>query len=146
MQGVFRQFVMFVGLILGFSVLAGALTWAFHPSMPAFSDGRLAENEVTLANLPGSEDAIIWVDARTEEEFESGHIPGAILVNEDEWERGLLRIFDVYTPDSLVVVYCDSETCHASKVVAARLASDLQSSNIYYLRGGWQSWQNRKTN
>ncbi len=124
----------------GLSVVAALATWAMHPRMHSYSEGRLEEGAVLLSALPEDENALIWVDARTVDEFQTAHIPGAIPLNEDNWEEQLVNLLLVWEPGKPVVVYCDSGGCHSSKAVAQKLRSELQSEEVYHLQGGWEAW------
>ena len=83
----------------------------------------------------------LWVDARSRAEFERGHIPGAVLLNEQEWEGTLDAFLDAWRRDLKVVVYCSSASCDASHEVASRLKNEAQIANVFVLKGGWETWQ-----
>ena len=84
---------------------------------------------------------VLWVDARSRKRYELEHIPGAILLNEDEWERCVPEFLDAWSPDKTIVVYCDGGRCEASHAVAARLREELQLESVYVLKGGWDAWR-----
>ena len=127
-------------MLILISLAAGGLTLAFHPKAPDYAHGRLSDGAILLARIPVPED-VLWVDARTADEFAAGHIPGALLLSEDDWEAGLLGLLDVWTPDRDIVVYCSSESCHSSQAVATRLRSELGVENVFHLEGGWEAWK-----
>jgi rhodanese-related sulfurtransferase len=81
-----------------------------------------------------------WVDARPRAKFEQGHIPGAVLLNEDEWDRLVPAFLDAWEPEKVVVVYCEGGSCDASHSVARRLREDLKLENVHVLKGGWAAW------
>ena len=101
---------------------------------------ELEDGEILLTIALQSTDPVIWIDARSKENFELDHIPGAILLNEDNWEYLLAEFMEKWNPDLKVIVYCDSLLCRASKNVAQRLQDELQLNNIYTLYGGWETW------
>ncbi|MCC7205586.1 MAG: rhodanese-like domain-containing protein [Phycisphaeraceae bacterium] len=86
--------------------------------------------------------ALIWIDARSEAAYAQQHIPGAILLNEDQWDELFPAFFARWQPGLEVVVYCDSSLCDASYQVAERLRKDLHSDRVHVLHGGWQAWVN----
>ena len=54
---------------------------------------RLSASEVVSVDQARSwNDNVMWVDARPADEFESDHIPGAILLNEDSWNELLPQL------------------------------------------------------
>ena len=76
----------------------------------------------------------VLLDARTEEEFSEGHIPGAIVIPHDEiFERAEAEIPEKDVP---VFVYCRSG--NRSKVAAEALVS-LGYSEVYEF-GGINTW------
>jgi rhodanese-related sulfurtransferase len=82
----------------------------------------------------------VFLDARGEEAFAEGHIPGAMNVPYDQ----LVDYYEVLTAtvatDQLVVVYCWSLTCDFSDSLASELAL-MGYTNIVIFRGGWEEWQ-----
>ena len=81
------------------------------------------------------------MDARPRTRFEAGHIPGALLLNEDEWEALVNPFLDAWQPDQTVVVYCDGGGCEASRHVADLLREKLELKSVFVLKGGWPAWQ-----
>ena len=81
-----------------------------------------------------SEEGYIILDVRTQEEYDEGHIPGAILIPYDEI---LEKAESVLTDkDQLILVYCRSG--RRSKIAAEALA-ELGYTNIKEFGGiiGW---------
>jgi len=84
--------------------------------------------------LMDAESDYIIVDARTEEEFAEGHIPGAILIPEYEiTDRAQSELPD---KDQLILVYCRSG--RRSKIASQALA-DLGYTNVKEF-GGIIDW------
>ena len=76
----------------------------------------------------------IILDVRTEEEYNEGHIPNAILIpNTEIRERAELELTD---QDQLILVYCRSG--NRSKLAAAILV-ELGYTNVVEF-GGINSW------
>ena len=72
-----------------------------------------------------SEEGYIILDVRTQEEYDEGHIPGAIQISHEEIEA---RAEQVLTDkDQLILVYCRSG--RRSKIAAEALA-ELGYTNI----------------
>lgn len=131
-------------------VLAGALgglgSFVFHPDRPMLylEDEPLEEGEVRLSRVleEWGADGVVWIDARVREEFENGHVAGAVLLNEQEWQEVLFGgaaevIFDA--ADKPMIVYCGSYACQASKKVAERMMNEMGVPEVYVLRGGWKT-------
>jgi rhodanese-related sulfurtransferase len=88
-------------------------------------------------------DKALYVDARPRQRYEAGHIPGAILLNEEQWDSLFPLFSDAFDPDKTIVVYCDGGGCEASHEVAGRLRKALGIETIFVLKGGWPAWQQK---
>ena len=85
--------------------------------------------------LMDSESGYIIIDARTQEEYDQGHIPGAILIPEYEIaDRAEKEIPD---KDQLILVYCRSG--RRSKIAAEELVK-LGYTNVKEF-GGIIDWE-----
>ena len=81
-----------------------------------------------------SEEGYIILDVRTQEEYDQGHIPGAILISHEEIAE---KAEDVLTDkDQLILVYCRSG--RRSKIAAEALV-ELGYTNIKEF-GGIIDW------
>ena len=108
---------------------------------------RLAEVKEIARGLPGrgkgetvsrdealSRDAVL-LDVRPRQEYESGHLYGAINIPIEELEERLPEI----PRDRLVITYCRGEYC-----LFADEAAELLRANglaVVRLEGGWPEWQ-----
>jgi rhodanese-related sulfurtransferase len=105
-----------------------------------------ASEMVTLTQARAWGANAIWVDARPDAEFESDHVPGALLLNEDRWNELLPQFLATWSPEKRVVVYCSSQSCNASREVAKRLRDEVQLKDnegkncVFVLDGGWEEW------
>ena len=114
----------------------------FHPGMPSWDVKVLKKDEVLLSTVLGWKQPVLWIDARSREEYEGNHISGALLLNEDEWDTLLPLLLDAWSPDRVSVVYCDSRQCSSSHQVTRRLR-ETGIQPVYVLKGGWHSWLKR---
>ena len=81
-----------------------------------------------------SEEGYIILDVRTQEEYDQGHIPGAIVISHEEIEE---KAEEVLTEkDQLILVYCRSG--RRSKIAAEALV-ELGYTNIKEF-GGIIDW------
>ena len=142
---IFLQSLLLLLLVAG----AGALVYRFHPDRPELYLTRDAagpgEVTVTEARARAAAGPVVWLDARHLPEFEAGHIPGALLLNEYDWENLLIAAFPTITeaPEGTpVIIYCDGQQCTASRAVRDRLRqTPLGDRELLILRGGWLAWQ-----
>tara|TARA_B100000427_G_scaffold300276_1_gene282549 strand:+ start:1571 stop:2065 length:495 start_codon:yes stop_codon:yes gene_type:complete len=83
------------------------------------------------------EENMIFIDARAEEYYNEGHIPGAIC--NDNFDSLLKELENVIKMDDSFVVYCSDDDCGSSE----DLSFELQSygfNNILLFKGGWKEW------
>ncbi len=83
---------------------------------------------------------VLWIDARKREAYESGHLPGALLLNPEEWGE---LMFEHQTAlqaafERPVVVYCEGTGCERSGDIAQRLRELLGLDPVYVLEGDWR--------
>ena len=85
--------------------------------------------------LMDSESGYIIIDARTQEEYDQGHIPGAILI--PEYEIAARAKTDLPDKNQLILVYCRSG--RRSKIAAEELVK-LGYTNVKEF-GGIIDWE-----
>jgi rhodanese-related sulfurtransferase len=142
-----RQAVILVFL----TVVAAAATHFFHPRAPVWhlTEEPLLEDEMSLALIREKfPDRVLWIDARPADQYAKGHIPGAILLNEqgfqDQVAGHLETLQKAVVEDRAVIVYCGGEACKASRKVLEQLTRLIPIENAYVLKGGWPAWQAAK--
>ncbi len=131
--------------MLGLAVLAAAATHCWHPRAPAWylAQETLAEDEVSLASIEQRwQGKVLWIDARLREIYNKGHVPGALLLNEQELDALLTEHFERLQDNKLpIVIYCDGHACQASRKMRAYLMQTVGLTNVWVLHGGWPAWQ-----
>lgn len=130
-----RQALVLAALALLPALVCAALQVQWRTPEPL----EAGEVRVGTARMWGAQ--VTWVDARVRARFEAGHIPGAVLLNEEEWDTLLPAFLDAWNPDQTIVVYCDGGGCEASHHVADRLRDQLALKSVFVLKGGWPAWQ-----
>ncbi len=84
-------------------------------------------------------DKTLFIDARDSEEFNDGHISGAINIPYFHADEYLPRLDPVVRTEP-VVVYCEGEDCDMS----IRLGNELFSKGykkVFVFFGGWEEWE-----
>jgi rhodanese-related sulfurtransferase len=129
-------------------VMGAAATWAtqaWHPRAPALYliQEPLRDDEVSMQVIQERwKGQVLWIDARPQEQFDTGHVPGALLLNEQKFEEHLVGYLDtLQTNQKPIVVYCSAAKCDASRHVLERLKQLLPIENAFVLKGGWKAWQ-----
>ncbi len=129
------------GAIAVLVLVAAAGTLLFHPKMPAWYEvSAPIENEITLSGVRELNGEIVWIDARTEKDFEKKHVKGALLLNQENWADLLWKHRSVIEGirEIPVIVYCDGKRCKRSSEVAERLRTEMGLSPVYVFKGDWR--------
>jgi rhodanese-related sulfurtransferase len=129
-------------LLLGLALLPAAGEALYFRDKISWHS-RVAESDMVAVDLARNWGAsAIWVDARSDADFERDHVPGAILLNEDRWNELLPQFLQQqWSPEKKIVVYCSSQSCNLAGDVARRLREEAKLPNeIRVLRGGWEEW------
>jgi len=81
-------------------------------------------------------DGALWIDVREIDEWEQGHLPGAVLVPRGNLESRIERI----APDKSrpVVLYC---AVGARSAFSAKTLSELGYTDVHSLAGGIEDWK-----
>jgi rhodanese-related sulfurtransferase len=82
----------------------------------------------------------VFIDARPAEVYRSGHIQGALNLPAESLDESLSALRAQIPPDSLIITYCDGESCSLSKEAALELSA-RGYSNVQVLVNGWSLWQ-----
>ena len=85
---------------------------------------------------------VVWIDARSRQDYEKAHVEGAFLLNEMEDFNKLLEPIwsDIQKRADLpFIVYCSSESNLASRKMSEKLFAPIGVSRVYILKGGLKS-------
>jgi rhodanese-related sulfurtransferase len=142
---------------LGFmalAVVAGLVFNALSPKginpfnrpvrVPVSSDSTQAGSEgIRIIPLDEArqavESGVIVIDARRKEDFQDGHIPGALLL--DYYDMGTYkdRVLPRLSSDQLIMVYCSEPSCDDSELLAKELYA-LGFTRLLVFKGGFREW------
>ena len=82
----------------------------------------------------------IFIDARIPEEFQSGHISGALNISV-KWPRSKkMEVLTSVTKEENIVVYCENSECSSAERLAGELKF-LGYQHVVVFDGGWELWQ-----
>jgi len=121
------------------------------PSSPSAKRTAPLQATGTRTNVPGAfprisvADALklhasgqaVFVDVRSNEQYQLGHIKGAMSIPGSQ----LIRRFTEVPPKKTIITYC---ACSAEQS-SGRAAADLIAhgvKNVFALKGGWHEWDN----
>lgn len=132
-----RAFYAEVLALLLIAGILGSLTFWLYPLSGGEEDpGRITWEQLTTLSEP-----VLWVDARSQAEFEQGSVPNAIHLHPDRYDDQFPELLLSWTPETTLVVFCAQESCGLSQVVAEALREDLQTDRVFVLSAGWNRIQ-----
>jgi rhodanese-related sulfurtransferase len=76
----------------------------------------------------------LFVDCRTVLEYKNGHIPGALLIQNDFVEKYMTQKI---AKETQMIVYCRTQTRSRSM---KRKLNNLGYHSVWVMNGGWQEW------
>jgi 3-mercaptopyruvate sulfurtransferase SseA len=129
-------------------VEAGSPEAARHEAEPASPAPQASVfQEASLADVLGlfendqAAGAHVFVDARADEAYEAGHIPGAVQCDYYRLESYLPEVLTRVGAAEKIIVYCNGGDCEDSlQVCGELLRADVPKARILVFRGGWEAW------
>ncbi len=129
-----KRYGLLVSLVLAALVLSPEVR---GQESPLHVEGATTVNAATAKTL--FDRGVQFVDVRTKDLWEAGHIPGAAYLelftgfNED-------NLLKVAPKDHEVVIYCAGPGCKRSGKACAKAVS-WGFEKVYYFRGGYPAWR-----
>jgi rhodanese-related sulfurtransferase len=84
------------------------------------------------------EKGALFLDARGIDYYRMGHVPGALPLPEDDFDRAFATLEDTLRRRFDIVVYCSGYGCEASHIVARKLRE--RGIEVAILLEGWPAW------
>ena len=112
--------------------------WERHIETQAFNAG------IPVVFLAGArqrldDSATVVFDARAQDTYEAGHLPGARVLPVGEADQRLGAYASLLTPATPILVYCDGADCSDSLELALKLREyGFQDVTLY--PGGYAEW------
>ncbi len=83
----------------------------------------------------------VFLDARSDHDYEDGHIPGAVQCSPYQVEQYWDNVAPFVEGALKIVVYCGGGDCDDSIFMCRELQyQDIPSEAIYLYEGGWEEW------
>ena len=82
----------------------------------------------------------LFVDARSVDDFRTGHIDGAFNIPDESFGEYIGPFQAANPPDTLLITYCDGKACPLSLNLAEKLIL-AGFDKVYHLRDGWGEWR-----
>ena len=83
---------------------------------------------------------VLFVDARDPQDFEEGHVKGALNLPVRHLDLYYPRVKEQIPKDVEIVLYCASPECNASLYLAEELVK-LKHKHIQVMLEGWDGWE-----
>jgi rhodanese-related sulfurtransferase len=81
------------------------------------------------------------IDARDPEEFDEGHIPGAVNLPFSTAGTDPARLEAIDNGERPIIVYCGGGTCEVSMTLAESLVYQYAKRKVLVYMGGFPEWQ-----
>ncbi|MEI7911623.1 MAG: rhodanese-like domain-containing protein [Verrucomicrobiota bacterium] len=124
---------------------AGTTYWIKGPPdrMVHCDPATLKPDEVCLERVMNEwHGRVLWVDARSRDDWQRNGLAAAALWNLDTNEDMLTFEADIagrMLDGARVVVYCNNENCGSSRQVAERIKALQLGNEVFVLYGGWRA-------
>ena len=105
-----------------------------------FVDGR--EVAKLFADPKKAQELVIFVDARDDDHYQAGHIPGAYQLDHYHPEDYLGKVLPACQVAEKVVVYCKGGSCEDSEQTALLLGDSpgVPKNKLFVYTGGFDEW------
>ncbi len=105
----------------------------------------LENGETSIIQLPEAmslfqKNQAVFLDARDKDQFEQGHIKGAINLPWYSVDHYFADVTADLSLDTIIITYCDGEACPLSHDLADFLRN-MGFSNTRVLINGWSAWR-----
>ena len=130
-----RRWCAIICVVTALLVLAGCATSQQSSSEQSTARSYQQISQDEAARMMESNDGHVVLDVRRQDEYDSGHIPGALLIPNEL--IGDTRPEELPDLQQVILVYCRSG--NRSKQAAQKLA-DMGYANVYEF-GGINTWQ-----
>ncbi|MCJ7525246.1 MAG: hypothetical protein MUP71_08500 [Candidatus Aminicenantes bacterium] len=107
------------------------------PAAPAVSG--FSEADVDFVRQFSADPGIVLLDARTVENFEHGHIPGAASLPISRFDEFFPHLQERLRAARMLIVYCSGWTCPDSHELALRLYQK-ELKVLFLYKGGMDDW------
>ena len=96
--------------------------------------------DVTLAKKLYDSKKFVFVDARSRDDYDEGHIKGAVSLPVGQFDETIETFLEQYPPESAIVTYCSGRTCEDShKLAQLLLAFGYTEINVFI--DGFPGWE-----
>ena len=150
-----KEIIIMVGASLTLALMVNYLSprgialvgqWDIAKGLITAIPGRAAEGKpeeidsVARAKYIFDKGDALFVDARSQNDYENGHIMGAVSLPVGQCEERVEFFLNRYPPEQPIVTYCSGRTCEDSHDLAQFL-SDVGFTNVRIFIDGLPGWE-----
>ncbi len=114
--------------------------WTLEARLKSESDKQKPISLAEAKKLYESGSGAVFIDARSLDDYNKGHIKGARSLPWLQAEQLVMDVINTISNDTPVITYCDGEACKLSKELALFL-ENLGFTNVRVLVNGWSVWK-----
>ena len=102
-------------------------------------------NDLEITNVPLARklydsNKFVFVDARSRDDYDEGHIAGAVSLPVGQFDGKIEAFLEQYPPEKSIVTYCSGRTCEDShKLAQLLLAFGYTEINVFI--DGFPGWE-----
>ncbi|MEJ2101315.1 MAG: rhodanese-like domain-containing protein [Desulfobacterales bacterium] len=156
---IFQKTVKEIIILLVASVALGLMVNFISPrGIALVGQWNTAKGVITADPQPAEEkkpeeiDSVIWakeifdkghvlfVDARSQDNYEKGHIPGAVSLPIGQFDERIESFLNRHALDQPLITYCSGRTCEDSHNLA-RLLSEAGFADVRIFIDGFPGWK-----
>ena len=100
---------------------------------------KAPEVSVDEARQAFEEKSALFLDARPPEDYAKGHLPGAVVLFNEEFEEYYPSLEDQIKAADRVITYCDGIECGRAPEIAGRLL-ELVEVPVFCFTDGYPAW------
>jgi rhodanese-related sulfurtransferase len=101
---------------------------------------KLEIEDVKIAKQIFDSGNALFVDARSRDNYDDGHIPAAVSMPVGEFDNLIDSFMDQHSVDQAIVTYCSGRTCEDSHNLA-RLLMDFGFTDVKVFIDGFPGWE-----
>ena len=141
-------FLLLIGSLIGGLIVnemrASPLPFVYSPPMSSITASAVLDGDLDLDEMQkiSPHPGILILDARPNSLYRSGHIPSAMSLPADDFDKQYQALQSTLQShrNELCIVYCSGVRCKDSQIVATTLQK-LGYQHVRIFRGGWNDWQ-----
>jgi rhodanese-related sulfurtransferase len=126
-----------IALVGQWDIAQGVIT--ANPAVGATGQPQEIDS-VALAKAIFDRGDVLFVDARSQNDYENGHIAGAISLPLGQFEERIGSFLNRYPLEQPIVTYCSGRTCEDSHDLA-RFLLDMGFTDVRIFIDGFPGWE-----